>query len=203
MAPVLRRPGPDEAPAAAALILEAVPSLARILGDRPTAVRAAEAAFRADRTELSHRFGLAAEEDGTTAGLAIAFPGRWFGSFKLGTGVAFARAAGARHVSDLVARGRILDRLIPAPGKDVLYLSILAVDESHRGRGIATALLERVVAGAHHLGLRVCLDVALDNDGARRLYEGLGFRIASVRETSEVERRTIPVRGMARMERPS
>jgi ribosomal protein S18 acetylase RimI-like enzyme len=196
----LRRPAPDDGGAAASLILEAVPSLAQILGDRRTALRTAEAAFRADRTELSHRFALVAEEDGQVAGLAVAFPGRLFGSLKLGTGVAFARSAGARHAAGLVTRGRVLDRLIPPPGREVLYQSVLAVDPARRGRGIASALLARLMAGARGLGLRACLDVALENEGARALYERHGFRVVSVREASPSEQKSIPVTGMARME---
>jgi ribosomal protein S18 acetylase RimI-like enzyme len=197
---LLRRAEQRDAPAAARLILEAVPSLSLILGDRRTALATAEAAFRAERTEVSYRFGMVEEGEGIR-GLIVAFPGRLFGSLKLGTGVQLARAAGARHATELVRRGRVLDRLIPNPGRDVMYVSILAVSPESRGQGIGAVLLERLVSAAGWMGLGVALDVGLENDAARRLYEGMGFRVTSVRETSEGDRRQIGTRGMARMER--
>ncbi|HEX2031037.1 MAG TPA: GNAT family N-acetyltransferase [Actinomycetota bacterium] len=142
---------------------------------------------------------MVAERDGL-AGLVIAFPGRLFGSLKLGTGVVLARAAGARHVTELVKRGRVLDRLIPRPPADVLYVSVLSVAPAARRTGVATALLERVGVAAGHMGLRVCLDVGLENQGAIALYEALGFRRVSVIETTGPERRLVPTAGSARME---
>jgi hypothetical protein len=66
---------------------------------------------------------------------------------------------------------------------------------------MATALMERVLAGAERLGLGVALDTAMDGP-ARSLYEKLGFRVIAARETNPSERKMIPVRGMLRMERP-
>jgi len=40
------------------------------------------------------------------------------------------------------------------------------------------------------------------DEPARRLYEGLGFRVAAARETSVTERKVVPVSGMLLMERP-
>ena len=199
---LLRRAERRDAALAAPLILEAAPSLPLILGDRETALRAAEAAFRAERNEVSHRLAMVEEGEGIR-GLVVAFPGKLFGSLKLGTGVQLARAAGTRHVTDLVRRGRVLDRLIPNPGPGVLYVSVLAVDPPSRGQGIGSVLLQRVIAAASWMELGVALDVGLENEAARRLYERLGFAVTSVRETSEPERRHIPTRGMARMVRPA
>jgi ribosomal protein S18 acetylase RimI-like enzyme len=197
---LLRRGELRDASAAGHLILEAAPSLAPILGDRRTAVRAAATAYRAERTELSHRFSMVEEGEGVR-GLLIAFPGRLFGSLKLGTGVALARASGARHLPGLARRGRIFDRLTPNPGRDVLYISLLAVAPEHRKQGIGSVLLERLIAAAEWMGRGVALDVGVENDPARRLYERLGFRVTSVRETTEVDRKLVPIDGLARMER--
>jgi ribosomal protein S18 acetylase RimI-like enzyme len=198
---LLRRAEARDDPGAAALILEAAPSLPLILGDRRTAFRAAQAAFRAERTEVSYRFGMVEEGEGVR-GLIIAFPGRLFGSLKLGTGVHLARAAGARHATDLIRRGRVFDRLMPNPGRDVLYISVLAVAERWRKQGIGGALVERVMAAAEWMRRSVVLDVGLENEPARRLYERLGFRVSSIRETTVSDRKLIPLQGMARMERP-
>jgi GNAT superfamily N-acetyltransferase len=198
---VLRRATPDDAPAAAPLIFEAIPSIEIVLGDRRTALRAIEACFVAPRTELSSRFGMVAEWKGEVAGVAIAFPSRLFGSLKLGTGVVLARTAGPRHATELVRRARVLDRMLPKVGPDDLYVSILAVGEPHRRRGVGSALMERVLAAAERMGLGVALHTAMD-EPARRLYEGLGFRVAAARETSATERKVVPVSGMLLMERP-
>ena len=204
MGAALRRASPQDAPAAARLILQAAPSLAVILHDDSVARRTAAAAFRTERSVFGYRFALLAEGDSGPVAVVVAYPGRLHASLKLGTGVALARAAGARHVGDLVRRGRILDRLLPSVRSDSLYVSVLAVDADHRRQGIGTALMERVIAGADRLGLGVALDVGVEDEPARRMYEGLGFRVREVRRTTSVDRRLLPTKGLARMElRPS
>ena len=62
----------------------------------------------------------------------------------------------------------------PAPGE--LLMDGIAVDESHRGRGIGSGLLRNVVEYATANGYRsVRLDVIDTNPAAKRLYERLGF----------------------------
>ena len=197
----LRRSEKRDAHAAAALILAAAPSLEVVLGDRGTALRAAEAAFRAERTVWSHRFGLAADDGGEPVGLVTAFPGRMYGSLALGTGVAVARAAGARHASDLARRGRILQRLLAPIRRQSLYVSALAIVPERRGRGIGTMLIERVIAGASRLGLGVALDAGLEDQAALRLYERLGFRRVDTRTTTAADRELIQIGGLVRLER--
>ena len=53
----------------------------------------------------------------------------------------------------------------------------LGVADAHQGRGLGSALMDRVLEVAQGLGLRqVELTVVQDNLVARRLYEGRGFR---------------------------
>jgi ribosomal protein S18 acetylase RimI-like enzyme len=198
----LRRGTIRVAPEAAQLILEAVPSLEIVLGSRDTALRALAACYRAERTELAYRFSLLAEVDHVLGGIAIAFPGRLHGALKLGTGVVMARAAGARHVAELAQRARVLNRLLPNVDRHFLYVSALAVLKERRHEGMATALMQRVIAGATRLGLGVALDSGMADEPANALYEKLGFRAVSSRETSADERRLVPVSGMVRWERP-
>lgn len=198
----LRRAEPGDAHEIAPLILEAAPHLRLLLGDDHDAWHAAEDAYRSDRTMFGYRFGMVALLEGRVAGFVIAFPGRLWGSLKLGTGVTLARAAGVRHAADLVKRGRVLDRLHPTVPREVLYVSALAVRPEHRRRGVGRVLMERVVAGAEHLGLDVGLDVDLDGEPARRLYEAMGFREVSSRETSDAERELVETPGFARLIRP-
>jgi ribosomal protein S18 acetylase RimI-like enzyme len=57
------------------------------------------------------------------------------------------------------------------------FIYIVYVDQGFRGLGLATALVEAAIALAREAKLRfVWLDVAVGNDGARRVYERLGFR---------------------------
>lgn len=197
----LRRSEKRDASGATLLILAAAPSLEVVLRDRETALRAGEAAFRAERTVWSHRFGLAAEDGKSPVGLVTAFPGRMYGSLALGTGVVLARGAGARHASDLARRGRILQRLLAPVRRETLYVSALAVAPEYRGRGIGTALIERVIAGASRLGLAVALDTGVDDEAALRLYERLGFRRVETRRTTPEDRSLIQIEGLIRMER--
>jgi DNA-binding MarR family transcriptional regulator/GNAT superfamily N-acetyltransferase len=54
----------------------------------------------------------------------------------------------------------------------------LAVEARGRGRGVGTALLSRLLDDGSTAGWRgVSLSVEDGNDGARRLYEGAGFRV--------------------------
>jgi ribosomal protein S18 acetylase RimI-like enzyme len=198
-APRLRRCSPADARTAAPLLLEAVPSLELVLGDRRTALRGLEACYLGDRTEFAHRYGLFADVDGEIAGIVVAFPGRHAQGFKLGTGVTLARAAGTRHAAEVVRRERVLSRLLPAVGPRFLYVSTLAVSQEHRRRGIATSLMDRVLAGAERMGLDVALDTA-EGEPPQKLYERMGFRVVSSRETTPTERKILPVSGMLRLE---
>jgi ribosomal protein S18 acetylase RimI-like enzyme len=200
--PSLRRLEKRDARAVRPLILAAAPSVEVVLRDRPTAERAAEAAFRAERTVWSHRFGMAAADGEAPVGLVTAFPGRMYGSLALGTGVVLARAAGPRHASDLARRGRILQRLLSPVRRETLYVSALAVSPEHRGRGIGTALLARAIAGASRLGLAVAWAAGIEDEAALRLYERLGFRRVEIRRAASVDRGLIRTEGLVRLERP-
>lgn len=150
---------------------------------------------------FGYRFGLLDDHGGDVRGTVFAFPGHQWGSLRLGTGVVLARAAAVSHALDLVRRGRILDRLHPSVPEDALYVSALAVTPAHRKQGIGSALMERVIAGGTSLGLGVCLDVDLDNDPARGLYEKLGFRTVDERKAEPSEVDLIGSPGFARMRR--
>lgn len=199
---VLRRSTPDDAHAIAPLILEAAPYLRLLLGGAHEAWHAAEACYRGDRTMFGARFGMVAEEDGEVAGVVLAFPGRLWASLKLGTGVVLARSAGVKHAADLVKRGRVLDRLHPPVPRDTLYVSALATHPRYRRKGLARALMERVITGARGLELGVSLDVDLEHEVARRLYGSLAFEEVGVRETRGADRDLIRTDGLTRMIRP-
>ncbi|OFW17407.1 MAG: ribosomal-protein-alanine N-acetyltransferase [Acidobacteria bacterium RIFCSPLOWO2_12_FULL_67_14] len=67
---------------------------------------------------------------------------------------------------------------------DEIHINNLAMRPGFRARGIGTALLERVLSEARQLGARrATLEVRASNEGARRLYERLGFYVAGVRRS--------------------
>lgn len=64
----------------------------------------------------------------------------------------------------------------PAPGE--AYVAQVAVGEGARGLGVGSALLEAAFAKAREAGKAIIsLDVVDTNEGARRLYERLGFKV--------------------------
>jgi ribosomal protein S18 acetylase RimI-like enzyme len=61
------------------------------------------------------------------------------------------------------------------------YLEDLIVAEQQRGRGIGRAIMETAEAMAVDRGFRrITLGVGVENDGARRLYERLGYSDAGL-----------------------
>jgi len=62
-------------------------------------------------------------------------------------------------------------------GRDSAYVGFLGVKSEYRGRGIGRALLERAAEESRLAGKRrLTLEVAAENEQAKRLYCGMGFR---------------------------
>lgn len=60
---------------------------------------------------------------------------------------------------------------------DDYYFAIVAVDEQSRGQGIGSFILEEGIKIARENGCkRAVLDVDIENEGALRLYEKIGFK---------------------------
>jgi [ribosomal protein S18]-alanine N-acetyltransferase len=65
---------------------------------------------------------------------------------------------------------------------DELHINTLAVAPAERRRGLATLLLKHVMAeAAARYVNRATLEVRASNTAARKLYEGLGFRVTATR----------------------
>ncbi len=61
--------------------------------------------------------------------------------------------------------------------KDDLYLAEIAIDESQRGKGLGRQVVLDVIDYAKsHNFKRVTLDADFRNDGAKKLYESIGFK---------------------------
>lgn len=67
---------------------------------------------------------------------------------------------------------------------DEVHINNVAMRPRFRAQGIGTALLQWVLAEARRLGARrATLEVRASNEGARRLYERLGFYVAGIRRS--------------------
>ena len=65
---------------------------------------------------------------------------------------------------------------------DEIHINNVAMRPPFRGQGIGTTLLQHVLAEGRRLGARrATLEVRASNEGARRLYERLGFHVAATR----------------------
>lgn len=65
---------------------------------------------------------------------------------------------------------------------DEIHINNVAIRPALRGQGIGTHLMRRVFEEARHLGAkRATLEVRRSNEGARRLYERLGFYVVGTR----------------------
>jgi ribosomal-protein-alanine N-acetyltransferase len=65
---------------------------------------------------------------------------------------------------------------------DEIHINNVAVRPEFRGQGLGTALLHHVFAEARQLGARrATLEVRASNEGAKRLYQRLGFYVAGTR----------------------
>ena len=65
---------------------------------------------------------------------------------------------------------------------DEIHINNVAVLPRYRGRGMGSGILRHVFAEAKQFGAtRATLEVRASNDGALRLYEKLGFRVAGRR----------------------
>ena len=65
---------------------------------------------------------------------------------------------------------------------DEIHINNIAMRPQYRGRGLGTALIRHILAEGTRLGARrATLEVRASNQGARRLYERLGFYVAATR----------------------
>jgi ribosomal protein S18 acetylase RimI-like enzyme len=89
------------------------------------------------------------------------------------------------------------------PQRGELYIDGIAVASHARGHGVGTALLEEAASIGREEGFeRLRLDVIGTNQGARRLYERLGYRVTKVQHFG-LMRHIVGFSEMITMERPT
>jgi RimJ/RimL family protein N-acetyltransferase len=109
------------------------------------------------------------------------YPGNWFDPRMVETGQYFGIRDGSRLVS--VAGIHVF-----SPRYGVAALGNVATLPSHRGRGLAARVTERLCRSLTAEGLLVGLNVSADNEAAIACYRGVGFETVAVYEEFEVER---------------
>ena len=144
-----------------------------LLGRRSSEILA-EAYTRPDN-DYSFQNVTFAETGGSIVGMACGFTAAERGRFSdrpLRRAVGFP-AVRLRALRILLAPMFRILKSIPDGG---FYLLALAVEDATRGRGIGSSLMDLVEERARRSGSsRLCLDVAVKNEGARRLYERRGM----------------------------
>jgi len=120
----------------------------------------------AEDSQYSYRNTImAVDADGSVAGICVTYDGGRLHSLR----EAFVRAA-------MEAFGRDYSGMADETGPGELYIDSIAVDERHRGKGIATGLLRAAAEKAAAMGLQaVGLLVDKGNPAAERLYVKFGF----------------------------
>lgn len=74
-------------------------------------------------------------------------------------------------------QGKVIGYALAFHGETLAEIHSIAVAPAQRGRGVAVALLRRVIALLRRRGFQtVSLNVRLENNAAIRLYRKLGFQ---------------------------
>lgn len=165
----LRQAMPEDAKAAAPLIVNAIGEIANHMTaeqEQEAVLEKVEAMVRGEHTRHSYRFTYIAEMDGAVAGLLVLYHG------------SKAEALDRYLYNELKKRGH--DRTIEAEAHlDEWYIDTVSVDPAFQGKGIGSALFrhaEELVAKTG--GGKLALNVDIGKEGAIRLYHRLGYAIA-------------------------
>ena len=89
---------------------------------------------------------------------------------------------GANRYRGIEVDGQLCGYAVYGFEGDAFHLMNLAVAPGHRREGLATALMDDFLAAARTVGApEAWLEVAVDNEAARALYEAYGFELVRVR----------------------
>lgn len=87
------------------------------------------------------------------------------------------------HISVIEVGGERVGMIQLLEHADALEVAEVQIDPIHQGRGIGTDVLRSVISQAETHGRPVRLKVGLQNKGAIRLYERIGFAVVGQSET--------------------
>ncbi len=205
---IIRSARPEDAPQAARLMYLTAPALALTIfgGGEANVVRIFRELFPIPNHIYSHSHAFLAEWRGTIAGLLFGFDrGAWEAAGR-GTareiGFKWFRIVRPSHLPRKILAAFDLAWAFQPPSEGDYLIQMLAVLPEMRRQGIGTQLMAFAADQARSKGLkRLVLDVLIENEGARRFYEGLGFQaIRTVRDSRF--RRRFGVQGSMRMAKP-
>jgi GNAT superfamily N-acetyltransferase len=173
----------DDAPTAGALLYLSGPGPSEAMwgGPAKNAVRVWRELFSIPRHVYSYSHALVAETDGQVVGLLLGLGEPSFAEAQraMGKEIRFRwfSIMRIRHLLGLLlAIADMAGTFEPLLPEDYTVQALSVLPQARR-RGIATALMERAEGEARSMGMkRMVLDVVVDNAGARRFYEHLGFQ---------------------------
>jgi ribosomal protein S18 acetylase RimI-like enzyme len=128
--------------------------------------------------DLSHAHVTFAERDGSVVGMSSGYTAEEHHQSTEEPLTTAAGAIGALRMGLVTLLGCRLLRFIDAVPDGDFYLQAVAVDDDQRGQGVGSTLIDHLENRARAGGCtRIVLDVATDNDSARRLYERRGMAV--------------------------
>ena len=168
----------DDLTAVADLIYETDKFLFSFLfGKRDKAVKYIEALITCENNTFSHRYIYCAV-DASLVGILTAFPYR--GDDVSEEEKDYLAVFSLPRLMIMWAKSILIRPLLKREGRDELYIQNLSIVPEARGRGIGSRLLAFAADLARENGCAaLSLDVSIENDGARRLYESRGFSAAA------------------------
>src|SRR5688572_5094384 len=176
MQPAVRPARPEDRAAVELLYVSAAPYYDVFAGSALRARRILAGVWSRKGHTASFAICRVAELEGEVVGVLASFPARAGDRLALRfLGLSVVRMPAWRW--PMVLRHlRASSTVTPRPPAGSLYVDALAVADSARRRGVATALLEDALARAREASLEgIALDTGLENEEAQALYEHLGF----------------------------
>lgn len=141
--------------------------------------------YKAKGHRFSHQYSWVLEDNNRAVGFLLGFPGAKI------DGLQTALFARLFLVYGLISTVRMIGRMLPLVNvletqTDEYYISNVGVAPEFRGRGYGTRLMTFAEEQAHRAGIHKCsLTVNVQNAGAIRLYERLGYEIVSTRHFTD------------------
>lgn len=189
---LVRPATPGDAAACAELIHLPMGRVADFLfgfDDPALARRVLERLFAERANRFSHEFANVAQIEGQVAGLLLGYPEHAMQPMQLSMFQQLSAIYDGGQMLRFLCRTLPLAQLTEAEAGEFCIFS-LAVRPQFQGRGIGTRLLHHAETRARLAGLAICsLGVEVGNDGARRLYERLGYQVAATVRVPHLEAR--------------
>lgn len=138
--------------------------------------------------EFSPPFGRVLLEGDRVLGMMACLEAHHLSERRLQAALALARSGALQRHPSLQRRLQLARQTLLRPRPGELYLSRIAVDAAHRGRGLSHILMEWLdqearVRGCHAL----VLEVASASEVARSLYRARHFEVVDTREARDEE----------------